>query len=81
MELQEHSRLVLTANITGDEGEEMKPGDVGLIIHIHPGREAFVAEFLALDGNSAVTATVLSSQARPVSDRDIVHARPLEIAI
>ena len=48
MELREHNRFVLTDNITGDDGEEMKPGDVGVIIHVHPGSEAFVAEFLAL---------------------------------
>ena len=80
MELREHSRFVLTDEVTGDEGEEMKAGDVGIIIHIHPGGEAFVGEFVTLDGNSAVIATVLSSQARPVSDRDIIHARSLEVA-
>ena len=80
MELHEHSQFVLIADVTGDEGEELKSGDVGVIIHIHPGGEAFVGEFITLNGNSAVIATVLSSQARSVSDKDIVHARPLEIA-
>lgn len=80
MELQEYNQFVLTADVTGDDGEELKPGDVGLIIHIHPGGEAFVAEFLTLDGETVDIATVLASQARPVSDKDVVHARPLEIA-
>lgn len=80
MELHEHNQFVLTADVTGDDDEELKPGDVGIIIHIHPGSEAFVAEFVTLNGNSSVIATVLSSQARPVTDKDIVHARPLEIA-
>ena len=79
MELQEHNQFVLTADVTGDD-EELKLGDVGVIVHIHPGGEAFVGEFVTLNGNSSVIATVLSSQARPVADTDIVHARPLEIA-
>ena len=78
MELHEHSQFVLTDDVTGDEGEELKSGDVGVIIHMHPENKAFVAEFVTVNGNSAVIATVLSSQARSVSDKDIVHARPLE---
>ena len=80
MELQEHDQFVLIAEVTGDDDEELKPGDVGIIVHIHPGGEAFVGEFVTLNGNSSVIATVLSTQARPVTDKDIVHARPLEIA-
>ena len=81
MELHEHSQFVLTGEVTGDWDEKLKPGDVGVIVHIHPGGEAFVAEFVSLNGNSSVIATVLPSQARPVTDKDIVHARPLEIAV
>ena len=80
MTLKEHNQVVLTSDVTGDDGEELKPGDVGVIIHIHPGGEAFVVEFFTLDGDTAAIATVLSSQARAVTDKDIVHARPLEIA-
>lgn len=80
MTLKEHNQVVLTSDVTGDDGEEMKAGDVGVIIHIHPGEEAFVAEFFTLDGDTAAIATVLSSQARPVTNRDIIHARSLEIA-
>ena len=81
MELQEHSQFVLTGEVTGDWDEKLKPGDVGVIVHIHPGGEAFVAEFVSLNGSSSVIATVLPFQARPVTDKDIVHARPLEIAV
>ena len=80
MTLKEHNQIVLTADVTGDDGEELRPGDVGVIIHIHPGAEAFVVEFFTLEGETVDIATVLSSQARPVTDNDIVHARPMEIA-
>ena len=77
---KEHEQIVLTADVTGDEDEELKSGDVGVIIHIHPGGEAFVVEFFTVDGDTAAIATVLASQARPVLDSDIVHARTSEIA-
>ena len=80
MTFKEHNQIVLTADVTGDEDEELKSGDVGVIIHIHPGGEAFVVEFFTVDGDTAAIATVLASQARPVLDSDIVHARTLEVA-
>ena len=77
----EHEQIVLTAEVSGDGGEELKPGDVGGIVHVHPGGEAYVVEFLTLDGATAVIATVLSSQARPVTNKDITHARRVELAV
>ena len=72
---KEHEQIVLTADVTGDHGEELKPGDLGVIIHIHPGAEAFVAEFFTLEGETVAIATVLSSQMRPVTGNEITHAR------
>ena len=46
----EHEQVVLTADVSGDEGEQLESGDVGTIIHVHPGGEAFVVEFMTLDG-------------------------------
>lgn len=53
----------------------MKPGNVGAIIHIHPNEEAFVVEFMPLDGETVATATVLPSQVRSVTSADLTHAR------
>ena len=33
---KEHEQIVLTADVLGDEGEELKPGDAGTVIHVHP---------------------------------------------
>ncbi len=68
MALKEHTQIALTAPVTGDHGEELKPGDVGIIIHIHPGEEAIVAEFFTLDGETEAIATVLPSQMRQVTE-------------
>ncbi len=78
---KEHEQIVLTAAVIGDEQEELKPGDVGAIVHIHPNEEAFVAEFLSLDGETVAIATVLPSQARPVTRQDITHARTVPAAV
>ena len=66
---KEHDQIVLTADVRGDEGEELKPGDVGAIIHVHRDKAAFVVEFLSLDGATVPIATVLPSQARSVIGR------------
>ena len=76
---REHERIVLTADTLGDEGVVLRSGDVGIVVHVHPGNEAYVVEFLTLDGGTAAIATVLPSQARPVTGRDITHARPVEL--
>ena len=77
----EHEQIVLTSDVRGDRDEELKCGDVGTIIHVHPNREAFVVEFMTLDGDTIAIATVLASQARPVTNKDITHARHVETAV
>ena len=72
---KEHEQIVLTADVFGDEGAELKSGDVGTIIHIHRNEKALVVEFLSLNGDTMAIATVLPSQARPVTNADLTHAR------
>lgn len=73
--LEEHDRIVLREDIsTGG----LKAGDVGTIVHVHRDGEAFEVEFLALDGTTAVVATVPAVQLRPVTATDLTHARVLE---
>ena len=76
---REHEQIVLTAAVLGDEGEELKPGDSGIVIHVHPGNAAVVAEFMSLDGDTVAIATVLPPQARPVTSADITHARTVPV--
>ena len=78
---KEHEQIVLTAEVLGDEGEALKPGDVGTLIHIHPDEEAAVVEFLSLDGDTVALATVLPSQMRPVTGADLTHARTVTMAV
>jgi len=75
---KEHDRIVLTSDIS-EEG--LKAGDVGTIVHLYHQGEAFEVEFLTLDGNTIAIATVLASQVRPVSNRDVTHARQIELPV
>ena len=66
--IKEHDQVVLTSDLP-EVG--MKAGDVGTVVHIHPQEEAYEVEFFTLHGKTAAIGTVLSSQLRSVSPRDI----------
>ena len=72
--LREHDPIALTAGVSGDAAEELLPGAVGVIVHIHPGEAAFVVEFPEPDGNAAI-ATVLPYQLRPATPEDLAADR------
>lgn len=70
----EHDRVVLTAALH-DEG--LEAGDIGAVVHIYPGREAYEVEFVTLTGKTAAVVTVSAEQVRPVGSSEIPHAREL----
>lgn len=72
--IKEHEQIVLTSDLS-EAG--LKAGDVGTVVHTYADGEAFEVEFFTLDGQTAAVAMVLSSQLRPVTNRDITHAREL----
>ena len=77
----EHEKIVLTTEVVGEDKTELKPGDVGTIIRVHPSGEAFEVEFKTLDGDTLTFATVLPSEARRASGTDMIHARSVEIIV
>lgn len=72
--IKEHDRVVLVTDVT-DVG--LEAGDVGTVVHVHRGGEAFEVEFLTLQGETVAVTTLLSSQLRPVDRREVTHARRL----
>jgi len=74
MNIKEHDCVVLTR---GRPDEGLEAGDVGTVVHIHPGGEAFEVEFITLTGKTVAVTTVPSLQVRPVSPRDISHVREI----
>ena len=73
--MKEHDRIVLKCDLP-DQG--LESGDVGAIVHIYKNGEAFEVEFVSLDGETSIMATVSSAQARSVDRREITHARQME---
>ena len=72
--IKEHDCIILTQDIPN---EGLQAGDVGTAIHVHRDGTAYEVEFVTLSGITVTVATVLSSQLRAVSKRDIVHVREL----
>ena len=75
--IQEHDHVVLTQDLA-DEG--LRAGDVGTVVHIHSHEAAYEVEFMTLTGQTVAVATVLPSQLRPVSSRDLTHVRELAVS-
>jgi hypothetical protein len=74
--IREHDRIVLTASVPS---ERLERGDVGTVVHVYADGKAFEVEFVALDGHTRAVATLEADQVRPVTGRDMPHARELEI--
>lgn len=72
--IHEHDCIVLTDDLPN---VGLKAGDVGTIVHIHAGGEAYEVEFMTLTGETVAVATVQASQLRPIRDRDLTHVREL----
>ena len=74
--IKELERVVLTSPLR-DVG--LEAGDVGTVVHAYADGRAFEVEFTTLDGHTAAVVTVEASHVRPVSPREITHARALAI--
>ena len=70
--IRELDRVVLTAAVPS---EGLVTGDVGTVVHVYEDGKALEIEFMTLDGRTAAVATVEASSVRPVTGREITHAR------
>ena len=69
---REHDQVVLACPLPA---LGLEPGDVGVVIHVHPADAAFVVEFMSLDGCTIGVETLQASQLRPVSASAVPHER------
>jgi len=53
--INEHDRVVLTEDVPR---EGLKAGDVGTVVQIHVGGEAYEVEFICLDGQTVAVVTL-----------------------
>lgn len=70
--IAEHSSVVLTEAIPG---AGLEAGDVGVVVHVHRGGEAYEVEFMTLDGGTLSVETLSSSQVRAARNLDIPQVR------
>lgn len=55
-------------------------GDVGAVVHVYPGGHAYEVEFVTFEGGTVAVVKIDASQIRPLTRRDIHHARQFEPA-
>lgn len=72
--INELDRVVLTTAIP-EHG--LEPGDVGAVVHVYADGRAFEVEFVTLEGRTAAVVTLESTQVRPITERDLPHAREI----
>lgn len=70
--ITEHASVVLTEDIPG---ASLVAGDVGVVVHIHRGGEAYEVEFMTLDGGTLTVETLFARQVREAMSRDVPHVR------
>lgn len=72
--ISEHERVVLTEPVAA---EGLVAGDVGTVVHVYPDGKAYEVEFTTLAGDTVAVATIEATSVRPVTGREITHAREL----
>ncbi len=72
--IHEHDQVVLTDNLPE---LALEAGDVGVVVHVYRGGEAYEVEFLTLEGETAGIATLAADKVRSVRKGEIAHVRGL----
>ena len=75
---KEHDCVTLTSDI---EKKGLKSGDGGTIVHIYPGGDVFVVEFISPDGYNADIVDVPVSQVKAMTSEDTTHPHSVEAAV
>jgi hypothetical protein len=72
--IKEHDCIVLLQDLPEDG---LKAGDIGTVVHVHQGGAGYEVEFITLAGETVAVVTLLPSQLRPITRRDLAHVREL----
>jgi len=70
--IKEHDCVVLLQDLPE---ENLKAGDIGMVVHIHQGGAGYEVEFMTLAGETLCVATLMAGQVRSVTRHDIAHVR------
>ena len=77
MPLKELDRAVLAADVPA---RHLCAGDVGVVVGVYRGGEAYEVEFFDADGQTLAVETLRADQVEPLAGRKILHARSLTAA-
>lgn len=72
--IPEYDRAVLLEDIAA---AGFQAGDIGVVIHIHREGAGYELEMMTSDGHTLDVITVHDHQVRAVTDRDMLHVRPV----
>ena len=71
---KEHDCVILASDLPR---AGLTAGDLGTILHVHQGGAAYEVEFMTLRGRTVAVVTLQADQVRPISEREVAHAREL----
>lgn len=77
MIIKELDRVALTEDLP-DYG--LKRGDIATVVLVHETVPGYELEFFTLDGKTLAVVSAFPHQVRPVGQREVAHARVLEVA-
>lgn len=72
--MNELDTIVLTHDI---KNRGLKEGDMGAVVQVYDGGEAFEVEFVTAEGKTVALLTLHPSDIRKVAKNEILHAREI----
>ncbi len=70
--IEELDRVVLLHDLPG---KKLKAGDVGTVVMVYKGGEAFEVEFMTLSGETFALETLRADEVRPARGQEVAQAR------
>lgn len=62
------------------KGRGLKKGDMGAVVQVYDGGEAFEVEFVTASGKTVALLTLNPSDIRKVAKNEIIHAREVSVS-
>ena len=70
--IKELDTVILTRDILE---QKLRKGDLGTVVFVHEGAEAYEVEFVTLGGGTLAVVTLPADAVRTATGREIAHAR------
>jgi len=74
--IEEHGNVILNKDLPNDG---LYRGDVGVVVHIHQGGEAYEVEFLTMAGATVAVRTLRAEDVQAVDMQMIPHVREMAV--